>query len=161
MQIWPIGGAREFELETPNLLWLMLRLSSICVANFITFSQAVLWAAIDFQSRRRRRYRYNEDITDRSLGAWTLITQIDTFHSFFTFHFNRISSKIFSSIVQGQFLPLYLEFVGHFFGCIFSQKPPLMSNHDMDWKPWQQNRGTDFTAAGKSIDILRGSSKNP
>ncbi len=34
-------------LETPNLLWLILRLSSIRVPNFITLLQAVLWAAIE------------------------------------------------------------------------------------------------------------------
>ncbi len=45
--IWTVGGARDFELETLNVLWLMLRLSSICVPNFITFLQAVQWAAID------------------------------------------------------------------------------------------------------------------
>lgn len=41
------GGAREFKLETPNLFWLMLIVSSICVPNFITIRQAVLWAAIE------------------------------------------------------------------------------------------------------------------
>ncbi len=35
-----------------NFLWLMLGLSSISVSNFITFPQAALWAAIDFQSGR-------------------------------------------------------------------------------------------------------------
>ncbi len=29
VQIWTSGGAREFELKTPNLVWLMLGLSSI------------------------------------------------------------------------------------------------------------------------------------
>ncbi len=43
MQIWPVGGAREFKLENPNLLCLMLRLSSIFVPNFISFPQAVLY----------------------------------------------------------------------------------------------------------------------
>ncbi len=38
VQIWPIGGARKFEIETPNFLWLILRLSSICVAKFHNFS---------------------------------------------------------------------------------------------------------------------------
>ncbi len=54
LKIWTSGGARELELETPNLLWLMVTLSSISVPNFTTFPQAVLWAAIDFQSGRRR-----------------------------------------------------------------------------------------------------------
>ncbi len=39
--------ALEFEIETPNLVWLVLTLSSISVPNFTTFPQAVLWAAID------------------------------------------------------------------------------------------------------------------
>ncbi len=52
MKFWTSGGTREFELETPNLLWLMMILSSISVPNFTTFPQAVLWAAIDFQSGR-------------------------------------------------------------------------------------------------------------
>ncbi len=37
VQIWPIGSARDFEIEDPNLLWLILRLSSICVPDIITF----------------------------------------------------------------------------------------------------------------------------
>ncbi|KAK2910927.1 hypothetical protein Q8A67_003060 [Cirrhinus molitorella] len=49
------GGAREFELETPNLRWLMLRLSSISLPNLTSFLQAVLWVVIDFHSGRRRR----------------------------------------------------------------------------------------------------------
>ncbi len=32
-----IGGVREFEIETANLIWLILRLSSIYGPNFITF----------------------------------------------------------------------------------------------------------------------------
>ncbi len=44
---WTSGGAREFELETPNLVWLLLTVSSISVPNFITFPQSFLWAAID------------------------------------------------------------------------------------------------------------------
>ncbi len=47
MKFWTSGGAREFELEIPNLLWLMLGLSSISVPNITTFPKAVLWAAID------------------------------------------------------------------------------------------------------------------
>ncbi len=47
MIFWTSGGAREFELETPNLLWLVLRLSSISAPIFTTFPQSVLWAAID------------------------------------------------------------------------------------------------------------------
>ncbi len=34
-------------METPNFLWLLLRLSSISVPNFTTFPQVVLWAVID------------------------------------------------------------------------------------------------------------------
>ncbi len=47
MNFWTSGGASEFELETPNLLWLVLRLSSISVPNLTTFPQSVLLAAID------------------------------------------------------------------------------------------------------------------
>ncbi len=50
LNFWTSGGAREFELETPNLVWILLRVSSISVPNltkFTTFPQAVLWAAID------------------------------------------------------------------------------------------------------------------
>ncbi len=47
MKLWTSGGAREFELETPNFMWLLLRLSSISVPNFTTFPQVVLWVVID------------------------------------------------------------------------------------------------------------------
>ncbi len=50
LNFWTSGGAREFELETPNLVWLLLTVSSISVPNFITFPQSVLWAAIDFSA---------------------------------------------------------------------------------------------------------------
>lgn len=59
MQIRPIGGAREFETETQNLLWLMLRQFFMCVPNFTTISQAVLWAAIDSESGRGRNKKEN------------------------------------------------------------------------------------------------------
>ncbi len=37
LNFWTSGGAREFELETPNLVWILLRVSSISVPNFTTF----------------------------------------------------------------------------------------------------------------------------
>ncbi len=49
MKLWTSGGSREFEIDTPNLLWLVLTLSSISVPNFTTFPQVVLWAAIDIR----------------------------------------------------------------------------------------------------------------
>ncbi len=48
LNIWTSGGAREFELETPNLVWLLFTVLSISVPNFTTFPQSVLWAAIHF-----------------------------------------------------------------------------------------------------------------
>ena len=78
MQLWTAGGARGIELETPNLLWTKVILSSNCVPNFTTFPQAVLWAAIDFKSGRRRRIIIsvrNANNNNRCLstfGAWPL-----------------------------------------------------------------------------------------
>ncbi len=51
MKLWTSGGAREFEIETPNLVWLVLTLSSIGVPHLITLPQTVLWAAIDFREK--------------------------------------------------------------------------------------------------------------
>ncbi len=51
----------EFEIETPNLLWLVLTLSSISVPNFSTFPQAVLWAAIDFQAEETEEEEEEEE----------------------------------------------------------------------------------------------------
>ncbi len=48
LNFWTSGGAREFELETPNLVCLLFTVSSISVPNCITFPQLVLWAAIDY-----------------------------------------------------------------------------------------------------------------
>lgn len=39
-----------FEVETPNLLWLTLGLSSNCVPNFITCYCMIQWAATDLMS---------------------------------------------------------------------------------------------------------------
>ncbi len=50
MKFWTSSGAREFELDTPNLVWLLFTVSSISVPNFTTFTQAVTWAAIDFRA---------------------------------------------------------------------------------------------------------------
>ncbi|MGL5643856.1 MAG: hypothetical protein ACRCW3_03755, partial [Metamycoplasmataceae bacterium] len=57
VKLWPGGGARGIELETLNLLWWQIRLSSMSVPNFIIFPQMVLWAAIDSNGGRRRRRR--------------------------------------------------------------------------------------------------------
>ncbi len=46
VQLWTSGGARQFQLETPNLVWLMYRLSSIGVPNITTCYYTVIWAAI-------------------------------------------------------------------------------------------------------------------
>ncbi len=46
VQLWTSGGARQFQLETPNLVWLMYRLSSIGVPNIPTCYYTVIWAAI-------------------------------------------------------------------------------------------------------------------
>ncbi len=50
MKFWTSGGAREFELETLNLVWLLFTVSSISVPNLTNFSQSVLWVAIDFRA---------------------------------------------------------------------------------------------------------------
>jgi len=50
------GGARGIGLETPELLWSMFRLSSICVANFITFQYMVVWAAIDSVAKQEEKH---------------------------------------------------------------------------------------------------------
>ena len=47
LQLWPAGGARGLGLGTYKLLWVMLRLSRICVPIFSIFLFTVLWAAID------------------------------------------------------------------------------------------------------------------
>ncbi len=54
---WTSGGAREFELETPNLVWLLFTVSSINVPNFTTFPQSVLWAAIHFWQKKKKKWR--------------------------------------------------------------------------------------------------------
>lgn len=60
VQIWTSVGTKGFELETPNWLWLLLRLSSICVPIFITFYHTVLGAAIDFHCKEEEE---EEDYT--------------------------------------------------------------------------------------------------
>lgn len=60
------------EIETPNLVSIE---TVLCVPNFTTFPQVVLWAAIDFQSRRRiikKTNRYNR--RPSTFNAWPLIT---------------------------------------------------------------------------------------
>ncbi len=64
MKVWTSGGVREFELETPNLLWLVSRLSSISVPNFTTFPQVVLWAAIDAMAEKKRKKHKNASTID-------------------------------------------------------------------------------------------------
>ncbi len=75
------GDGRGFERETPNVQCLLLRLSSICRPNFITFPQAVLWAVTDQQktlqclapninNNRKKTNRYNRCL--RTFGAWLL-----------------------------------------------------------------------------------------
>ncbi len=55
MKLWTHGDAREIELETPNLVWLQFTVSSISVPNLTSFPQAVLWAAIDFERKKRKK----------------------------------------------------------------------------------------------------------
>jgi len=45
-----VSGASGIELETPKSLWIMLRLSSLCVPNVITFPQTALWADIELRN---------------------------------------------------------------------------------------------------------------
>ncbi len=59
MEIWPFGGAIEFEIETPNLLWLIMRASSNCVPNFIHFPQAVLGSHKLPKNNKKKTNRYN------------------------------------------------------------------------------------------------------
>ncbi len=77
LNFWTGGGAREFELETPNLEWLLLRVSSISVPNFITFPQSVLWAAIDFRRKKKKNNNANKhNRCLRTFGAWPLIKKL-------------------------------------------------------------------------------------
>lgn len=53
----------------------------------------------------------------------------------FTFHFNRDSCNRCSLIVQGHFLPLYLEFRGHFGSFLWHFCPNLPMSHDYCYPP--------------------------
>ncbi len=69
---WTSGGAREFELETPNLVWLQFTVSSISEPNFTTIPQSVLWAAIHFRKKKKKSAnKHNRCL--RTFGAWPLI----------------------------------------------------------------------------------------
>ncbi len=58
MKLFTSDGAREFELDTPNLLWFVLTLSTISVPNLTTFLQVVLradfWAEEEEEKRRKK-----------------------------------------------------------------------------------------------------------
>ena len=82
LKVWTNGGARELELETLNLRWLMLTLSSMSVPNFTTFPQSVLWAAIDLRRKRKNNNNNNNNNNKNpngynrclnTFGAWPLI----------------------------------------------------------------------------------------
>ena len=75
LKVWTNGGARELELETLNLRWLMLTLSSMSVPNFTTFLQSVLWAAIDL--RRKRKNNNNKYSCKQQLRGQALQRQIE------------------------------------------------------------------------------------
>ncbi len=68
MKLWTSGGARELEIETPNLVWLVLTLSSIGVPNLTTLPQTVLWAAIDF---RGKKYLEKTESKKKENGIWS------------------------------------------------------------------------------------------
>ncbi len=70
MKLWTSGGAREFELDTPNLVWLLFTVSSISVPHFTTFTQAVLWAAIDERKKRKKKNNKNANGYKRYLNLW-------------------------------------------------------------------------------------------
>ncbi len=98
VQIWTSGGARECELKTQNLVWLMLGLSSITVPNFIFFLHLVLWATLDFQSGRIRR-RTLTDIKD-AYAPLVLSPFINKrFYIFILFSWKKVRFRFFNIVV--------------------------------------------------------------
>ncbi len=113
--IWTSGGAREFELETPNLVWLLFTVSSISVPNFTTFPQSVLWAAIHFRRKKeeKKKKKKNNNANKhnrclRTFGAWPLIiTPTITIwclapNYYYYYKKNYCSRKVFCSFTQAQ-----------------------------------------------------------
>ncbi len=86
VQIWADGGAREFELETPNLLWLMFRLFSIYVPNVITFPHAVQWDA------QTQQWKKMKNLTCVSEMATVFL---NTIHSTFSEQGGAVSEPLY------------------------------------------------------------------
>lgn len=79
---------------------------------------------------------YNERIwmqIQNSLSVNVMLKSTLFIH--FTFHFNRDSCNRCSLIVQGHFLPLYLEFRGHFGSFLWHFCPNLPMSHDYCYPP--------------------------
>ena len=54
LKFWPVGGARAYGLATCNFGQLKVLMALTYVPNFTTFYHSVLWAAIDFNGRRKK-----------------------------------------------------------------------------------------------------------
>ncbi len=82
MKLFTSDGAREFELDTPNLLWFVLTLSTISVPNLTTFLQAVLradfWAEEEEEKRRKKEKKKKKANRYREHTSNTLLTTENT-----------------------------------------------------------------------------------